>query len=62
MKKRVLAVAWSAAVPLLAAEPAGFVVWPAAELKDHGREARAEDERGEGGVRSGWPPSATTWP
>jgi len=37
MKKRVLAAALVSAVPLMAAEPAGFVVWPGAELKDYGR-------------------------
>ena len=36
-KKTVLAVVLSAAVPLLAAEPAGVVVWPAAELKAYGK-------------------------
>ena len=37
MKKRVLAAALVTAVPLMAAEPAGFVVWPGSELKDYGR-------------------------
>lgn len=37
MKKKVLAAALATAVPLMAAEPAGFVVWPGAELKGYGR-------------------------
>ena len=36
MKKTVLAMAL-VVVPLVAAEPSGFVVWPAAELKGHAR-------------------------
>jgi mannose-6-phosphate isomerase-like protein (cupin superfamily) len=37
MKMRVLAVAMVTAVPLMAAEPAGFVVWPGSELKGYGQ-------------------------
>lgn len=37
MRMKVLAVAMVTAVPLMAAEPPGFVVWPASELKAYGR-------------------------
>jgi mannose-6-phosphate isomerase-like protein (cupin superfamily) len=37
MKMRVLAVAMVTAVPLMAAEPVGFVIWPASDLKAYGR-------------------------
>jgi mannose-6-phosphate isomerase-like protein (cupin superfamily) len=37
MKKHVLPAALALTVPLMAAEPAGFVVWPGAELKGYGR-------------------------
>jgi mannose-6-phosphate isomerase-like protein (cupin superfamily) len=37
MKMRVLAVAMVTAVPLMAAEPAGFVVWSGSELKGYGQ-------------------------
>ena len=37
MKMRVLAVAMVTAVPLMAAEPAGFMVWPSSELKGYGQ-------------------------
>jgi mannose-6-phosphate isomerase-like protein (cupin superfamily) len=37
MKKKVLAAALATTMPLMAAEPAGFVVWPGAELKGYGR-------------------------
>lgn len=36
MKKKMLAAALATTVPLMAAEPAGFVVWPGAELKGYG--------------------------
>src|SRR5262245_25916489 len=37
MKKTVLAAVLGAALPLAAAEPTGFVVWPGTELKGYGR-------------------------
>jgi len=37
IKKTVSAFVLSAAVPLLAAEPAGVVVWPSAELKAYAK-------------------------
>lgn len=37
MNKKVLAAALLAAGPLLAAEPEGFVVWPASDLKGYGQ-------------------------
>jgi mannose-6-phosphate isomerase-like protein (cupin superfamily) len=46
MTKRLVAVAFVAAVPLLAAEPAGFVVWPDADLKAYGRKLAPKMDAG----------------
>jgi mannose-6-phosphate isomerase-like protein (cupin superfamily) len=46
MTKKLLAVAFVTAVPLLAAEPAGFVVWPNADLKGYGRKLAPKMDAG----------------
>lgn len=46
MTKRLMAVAFVAAGPLLAAEPPGFVVWPDADLKAYGRKLAPKMDAG----------------